>query len=340
MVRLALILIAPWFLLAAHAPLEPVVDPDPELDTVEIEEWQVSWEPTGIADWPRDPYVGPDGKVWFAGQRGHFIGQFDPATEEFQRWSLESGTEPHNVILDSDGYPWYAGLSGDHIGRLDPATGDVRTYAAPEGVQGAHTQVWDADGNMWFTAYRSSHVVKFDVSTGEMQEIHVDAGTGPYGLKLDPQGRPWFTTMGANVGMIDPATMEATVYDTPDGDTRTRRLAITSDGRIWWGDYQGGYFGVLDPESGEMRQWMTPGGQEGGGLYAMVADDQDRVWYFETRAIPNRLIGFDPQTEEFFSITDVPSGGGTVRHIVYHEADHAIWFATDRQTVGRATLPR
>jgi virginiamycin B lyase len=59
----------------------------------------------------------------------------------------------------------------------------------------------------------------------------------------------------------------------------------------------------------------------------------------ETGPSPNRLVGFDPGTESFFSITDIPSGGGSVRHMFYHEPDNTIWFGTDANTIGRASLP-
>src|SRR5690554_6043608 len=34
------------------------------MDTVAIQEWEVPWKDTR----PRDPYVAPDGQVWFVGQ--------------------------------------------------------------------------------------------------------------------------------------------------------------------------------------------------------------------------------------------------------------------------------
>jgi virginiamycin B lyase len=51
------------------------------------------------------------------------------------------------------------------------------------------------------------------------------------------------------------------------------------------------------------------------------------------------MIGFDPKSEEFFSSTPIPSGGGTVRHMVYHQPTREIWFGTDTNTIGRARIP-
>ena len=50
------------------------------------------------------------------------------------------------------------------------------------------------------------------------------------------------------------------------------------------------------------------------------------------------LVGFDPATGEFFSQTDIPSGGGTVRHMVYYEPAGELWFGTDTNYIGRAAI--
>ena len=80
-----------------------------------------------------------------------------------------------------------------------------------------------------------------------------------------------------------------------------------------------------------------PGG-EGSRPYGMAVDGQDRIWFVETGPNPNRFIGFDPATEEFFSITEVKSGGGAIRHMHYHAPTGTIWFGTDTDTVGRAKV--
>ena len=59
----------------------------------------------------------------------------------------------------------------------------------------------------------------------------------------------------------------------------------------------------------------------------------------ETGPDPNRLVGFDPANEEFFAIADIPSGGGSVRHMHYHAPASEIWFGTDTGTIGRAVIP-
>jgi virginiamycin B lyase len=71
----------------------------------------------------------------------------------------------------------------------------------------------------------------------------------------------------------------------------------------------------------------------------MAADQAGRIWLAETGITPNRLVGFDPQTERFFSLTGIPSGAGSVRHMVFDGKRNSLWFGTDENTLGRAQLP-
>ena len=58
---------------------------------------------------------------------------------------------------------------------------------------------------------------------------------------------------------------------------------------------------------------------------------------YSSKRVIGRRWG-DPETEEFFSGVDVPSGGGTIRHMYFYKPKREIWFGTDANTVGRARL--
>lgn len=106
---------------------------------------------------------------------------------------------------------------------------------------------------------------------------------------------------------------------------------------IWYGDVRRGTLGRLDPRTGDAVEFPLPSGAEA-GAYAMTLDHRGRVWIAETGVQPNRLVGFDPASEQFFGITPVPSGAGAVRHMVFHEPTRSIWFGTDANTIGRAVV--
>lgn len=304
-------------------------------DSVEIREWAVPWERSR----PRDPDVGPDGRVWFVGQAGNYVAVLDPRSGQFRRFELADGVHPHNLIVGRDGTVWYAGNQAAHIGRMDPSTGDVRVIDMPDpNAADPHTLVFGSDGRIWFTVQQGAFVGRLDPSSERVQLVKMPAGSRPYGIVPDERGGAWAVLFGTNRIVHLDSSLATRDYDLPAAEARPRRLARASDGAVWYVDHARGTLGRLDPRSGQVREWPTPGGS-GSRPYAMTMDDADRAWFVETGAQPNRLVGFDPGTERFFSATDVPSGGGTVRHMIWHAPTRSIWFGTDANTVGRATIP-
>jgi virginiamycin B lyase len=302
-------------------------------DTVAIREWDVPWPGTR----PRDPILDPLGRVWFVGQRGNYLGALDPGTGEFGRQDLPPGALPHNVIVGPDGALWYAGNGDSHIGRVDSASGEITRFDVP--VRDPHTLYFAPGGELWFTAQGANRIGRLDPATGNVMVVEPSvADARPYGIVVEPGGRPWIALFGTNrIATADPATMELVEHELPWDDARVRRLGVTSDGSVWYVDYARGTVGRLTPATGAAVEWSAPGGT-GSRPYAMAIDDRDRIWFVETGSNPNRLVGFDPASEEFFAVTTIPSGGGTVRHMVFHAPTAALWFGTDANTIGRATI--
>lgn len=304
---------------------------------VTIKEWTVPWAQTR----PRDPAVAPDGRIWFVGQTGDYAAVLDPKTGEFKRYELEPGTGPHNLVVDAKGIVWYAGNRTGHIGRLDPATGAITKIPMPDPeATDPHTLVLDRNGDIWFTVQFGNFVGKLTVATRQVRLVKVPTPRArPYGIVIDRDNRPWFDLFGSNrIGTVDPVTFALKEYEIADPKARPRRIGVTSDGIVWWGDYTRGVTGRLDPRTGQITEYPNPAGPQS-LPYAFTTDDRDRIWYVETGVQPNMLVGFDPRTKKVISRTPVPSGGGTVRYMVYDAKERVIWFGADANTVGRAVIP-
>ena len=300
---------------------------------LDVREWPVEWQGR-----PRDPAVDAEGRVWFAGQAGNYIGMFDPAAETFQRYELEPNTMPHNLIVGSDGGIWYAGNGNARIGRLDPGTGEFRIIAMPDAAaRDPHTLLGDDSGNIWFTVQNGGFIGRLGMESGEVQLVKAGPERSrPYGIDLDSKGRAWVNLFGTNrIAVVDPATFEVEEIETPRATARTRRIAVTSDDAVWYVDYAGGQLGRIDPVSGEISEWAVPGG-ENARPYALIADDKDRLWLSETDRDAPRIIGFDTRTTSFMAETPVSAG---IRHMIHHPATNTIWFGTDANNIGRVILP-
>lgn len=323
--------------LAALAAIAAAIPAGTAAQSVEIREWTVPWEQSR----PRDPYVAPDGKVWFVGQRTHYAAVFDPASGEFTRVDLPAGAGPHNIVVDGDGVPWYAGNLVTHIGRIDPKTKAITTFPMPDSAaRDPHTLVFGPGNSIWFTVQGGNYIGRFMPANGDVQLIKVPTPRArPYGIAIDSKGTVWANLFGSNkLAKIDPKTMALTEIDQPRAETRGRRIAITSDDKVWYVDYAGGFLGRYDPATKAFKEWKAPAGAQS-RPYAMTVDDKDRLWFVETGPNPNVLVGFDPKTEQFFSTTPIDSGAGAVRHMVFHAPTRSIWFGTDANTLGRAIIP-
>jgi virginiamycin B lyase len=314
----------------------PLAQADDDI-TVSISEWTVPWPDTR----PRDPDVAPDGSIWLVGQGGHYVAHFDPGSKEFKRLELPPGTGPHNVIVDQDESLWVAGNLKGWIGQMDPETGAIQYYPMPEeDAKDPHTLVFNDQEQIWFTVQWGNYVGRLDKRSGDVQLVAATTQKArPYGIKLDSKGNPWIALLGTNaIATVNPETFELTEIPLPREKSRPRRIAVSSDDRVWYVDYTGGYLGVYNPASGEIKEWQNPSG-DSSGPYAMAVDSKDRIWFVETRVNPNLLVGFDPATESFFAKVPIPSGGGAVRHMVYDEARNSLWFGTDTNKLGQARLP-
>ncbi len=305
---------------------------------VPIQEWTVPWPDTR----PRDPFADIAGGVWFVGQTGDYMARLDPATGTFARRDLPEGTGPHNLVVANDGSIWIAGNRTAELQVYDPIEGLKARISMPDpAARDPHTLVFAPDGTLWFSVQNGNFVGRL-APAGQPTRVELipvpTPASRPYGIVVADDGRPWFTEFaGGKIGTIDPATLELREYKLPRPETRPRRLMLTSDGDVWYVDYAGGMLGRLDPVDGSVREWRVPGGSEA-RPYGMAVDEKDFLWFAETGPNPNRLVGFDPTRERFFSITEIPSGAGSVRHMHYDEGRGELWFGTDAGTIGRADL--
>lgn len=313
----------------------PAVAVDP-LAPIAIEEWEVPF-----GGHPRDPFVTGNGAIWFVGQRGDYLARFSPSTGEFIKRDLPGAPGPHNLIVGSDGIVWYAGNLEGYIGRYDPETDEINRIEMPDpAARDPHTLVFDeGEAHIWFTVQNGNFVGRLTVADLSVDLIPVPTPDArPYGIKLAPDGTPWIVLVGTHkLARIDPATLVLDEIELPAEGARPRRLEISADGRIWYADYRRGYLGLYDPARGRFDEWALPSGDDA-APYGMASDDLGRVWLVETGVDPNLFVGFDTGTEAIVSITPIPSGAGSVRHMDYDDQSGAIWFGTDEGTLGRASV--
>src|SRR6188474_1030985 len=283
---------------------------------VKIEDWLTPSTPA----YPHDPAVAPDGSIWYTAQRAGTIGRFDPATQQFKEFELPTAKSgPHGLQADKDGNIWYTGNAAGLIGKIDPKSGKVTEYKMPNPkARDPHTIAFLQDGRIFFTVQAGNFIGSLDPKAPDGAIKLVESPTAnsrPYGVRLDSKGVPYFDEFNSNkIASADPKTLVITEYPLPAKDARPRRIAIGKDDTVWYGDYARGYLGHLDPKTGKVEEFQSPGGAES-KPYAIDVTADGAVWYVETGDdAKNVLVRFNPETKKFLT-WPIPSGGGTVRNM-------------------------
>lgn len=306
-------------------------------EPVDIREWEVPYEESR----PRDPFAENASSIWFVGQRTGYLANLNAETGEIMKIDMKEGSGPHNLIVGSDGIVWYAGNRTALIGRFDPVSNEVEEIPMPDpAARDPHTLIFDeSEEHIWFTLQGANMLGRLNIENRKVDLIESQTERSrPYGIKMAPNGSIWVVLLGTNkLAQMDPETMALREFELPRQEARPRRLEITTDGRVWYVDYAGGILGVFNPSSSRFDEWAFPQG-ENARPYGMATDASGRIWAVATGVQPNMFMGFDPETEAFFSATAIPSGGGVVRHMHYHEGSGAVWFGTDTNYIGRAIV--
>ncbi len=70
-----------------------------------VREWQVPWERTRSSD----PFVAPDGAIWYVDYARGFLGRLDPVTAAVEEWPSPAGSLalPYAMTVDDQDRLWY-----------------------------------------------------------------------------------------------------------------------------------------------------------------------------------------------------------------------------------------
>jgi len=162
---------------------------------------------------------------------------------------------------------------------------------------GAHDVAPDpnADGPIYFTEQRTGRLGILHPDSGRIEQVDLGQRSAPHGVIIGPGGGIWITDGGQNaIVRFDPVTRAVRSWGLPE-DTPAANLntaAFDSNGRIWFTG-QSGYYGRLDPDSGQMQVWKAP---RGSGPYGITATPQGAI-YFASLA-GNYIARIDPDSGE------------------------------------------
>ena len=232
---------------------------------------------------PHDTRIAADGAIWFNHFNDNAIGRLDPKTGEVKEWRwpyrAEAGsfrpTGARTLMGPDARGRWYIGNQAQGgVVVFDPSTEQFEFHEPPGGgemIDVSHAQV---DGNAWRAVagpVAGGGVYQIDLETWQHQEIK---GTNEkplyaYDVASDSRNNVYGSARGAPyVWRIDAKTHAVSYFDIPAEPRGTgsfgsgmRRGITDAQDRLWWGGYDGGFIGLLDPRkaSGEqMKLYPVP----------------------------------------------------------------------------------
>jgi virginiamycin B lyase len=112
---------------------------------------------------------------------------------------------------------------------------------------------------------------------------------------------------------------------------------VDAKGIVWYSDFARGQLGRLDPTTGQVRDFPSPGGSES-QPYGIALGTDGRIWYNESAK--NAVVAFDPATERT-EVVRIPTGGAVVRNMSVDSTRARLWLAlSGTQRLGRIDLAR
>lgn len=249
---------------------------------------------------PHDAAPGPEGQIWYTGQRRGTLGIIDIATGDVREVPLGEGSAPHGVIQGPDGKAYITDGGQNAIVRYDPETEAVEVWKLPEdsGYTNLNTPAFDGDGVVWFTG-QSGIYGKVDPADGIVSVWPDPEGRGPYGITATPDGEIYYSSLaGSHLGKVNRADGSVTMIEPPDENAGLRRVWADSKGDLWVSGWNSGKLYRYHPGSGAWDQWPLP--EAGAQNYAIYVDERDWVWMSDFTS--NNTYVFFPGEERFVAI--------------------------------------
>jgi virginiamycin B lyase len=285
----------------------------------------VEYDVSGSAGLPWSASPDKDGNFWIPYYgRGNEVARLNPNTGELTRFHLpfEETAGVHSVVRGPDGYVYFTEFALDRLVKMDPATGKMTEFQDNVVVPGErsdkHTVRVDAKGNLWSSG---SPLSKYDQETGKF--THFMEVPSSYGITFDKDGNVWFCVLkkDGKIGRIDAKTEKVTQWSPPTQGT-PQRLAIDSQGIVWFGERTGNKIGRFDPKTETFKEYPLPG--PSASPYAIIVGKDNGIWYAST---DQDLIGrLDPNTGKIVEYP-FPHSEAMMREF-FLDAQGRIWFAT------------
>jgi virginiamycin B lyase len=202
-------------------------------------------------------------------------------------------------------------------GTPAPKTLVMETYPVTPG-SAPHDVAPAADGGVWYTGQGNGTLGWLDPDTGDVREISLGAGSAPHGVIVGPDGAPWVTDGGLNaIVRVDASTEAVTRYPLSVPNANLNTATFDGDGTLWFTG-QNGWYGSVDPDSGEVTTFSAP---RRIGPYGIATMPNGEVVF---SSLAGSYLGFIDRTSGEVEVVDTPTPSGGARR-VWSDSAGRLW---------------
>jgi len=261
----------------------------------------------------------------------------------------------HDVTVDARGVAWVNQLNVYALGKFDPKTltfSEVRppalgvtpgtlAHMGPP-ARGTGDSIWMADiggTRRW---------LQFDTKTEKFNSVLVPEDfKGPISgnfMRADPNGKMVWTTASTRIVGLNIQTKQFTAYDIPTKNPGAYGMDVAGDGRVWFAEREAMKLGRLDPSTGKIDEFKTPGVDV---PRRMGADWEGNIWvgFHETGKLvkvdhkTGKMTYYEPPTKKSGTYLAVPDARTKMIWVTEQTADKIARFDPKTETWTEFSLP-
>ena len=243
----------------------------------------------------------------------------------------------HDIAVDAQGVAWVNQLNVYSLGKFDPKTYEYSQVPPPAGDtkvgvlnhMGPPTR--GADGSIWMTEVGANRRwLQFDPKYNEFTAYPalLKGQLNGNSMRADPNGKMVWSTAGTRIVGLNIETKQFVAYDIPHFLETKRNpgaygIDVAGDGRVWFVEREANKIGRLDPATGKIDEFKTPGVDV---PRRMGADWEGNIWigFHET----GKLVKFDQKTAQM-TIYQPPTENNGAYHVVA-DAKHKVLWLTEQ----------
>jgi virginiamycin B lyase len=240
----------------------------------------------------------------------------------------------HDIAVDSQGIAWVNQLNEYSLGRFDPKTYEFTQVRPPAGDakvgvlnhMGPPTRGATGDSIWMAEVGANRRWLQFDTKYQQFTTYPalIKGTLNGNSMRADPNGKMVWSTAGTRIVGLNVETKQFIAYDIPHFLETKRNpgaygIDVAGDGRVWFVEREANKIGRLDPVTGTIDEFKTPGVDV---PRRMGADWDGNIWigFHET----GKLVKFDQKTAQM-TMYQPPTEHNGAYHVVADPKHKVLW---------------